>query len=390
MLDGNAATRYSSGTGQYDGLSFTVDMGQTETFNKIVIDSGSGSNDYARNSDVFVSTDGTNWTKVTSVTGTGPAPRGHLPSQTARYIKVVITGNEGYWWSVAEFNVSNITAEPQDLYEEVYFKHVGEKIASLTVQDSENTITLEAWGKSKVDGQADVNITSEAAWSVESGEDVVSVNNGIITIKKDGNASVKIAYDGKQAILSLVINKTSTGGTDVPPASDTGTGTGNTAGNGGVTGTINNSDGSITNIYDESGRAVTEYSAAIISSKIADLSEQSNKKLIVTLPDTSASINELVFAADAVEKIANGKIDLKVQLKNTSLTIPSSVFKGMSAGLKIEIKTLTDTEKQNVLTNLNGLKAAGPVIEYTMTSVEGNVQHSVTQFKEKVTDRNWR
>ncbi len=113
--------------------------------------------------------------------------------------------------------MSNITAEPQNLYQEVYFKHEGEKTASLTEQDSENTITLEAWGKSKVDGQDDVNITSEAAWSVESGEDVVSVNNGIITIKKDGNATVKIAYDGKQATLSLVINKTSTGGTYVPP-----------------------------------------------------------------------------------------------------------------------------------------------------------------------------
>ncbi len=72
MLDGDINTRYSSGTGQYNGLSFTVDMGQTETFDKIVIDSGSGSNDYARSSDVFVSADGTNWTKVSSVTGTGP------------------------------------------------------------------------------------------------------------------------------------------------------------------------------------------------------------------------------------------------------------------------------------------------------------------------------
>ena len=133
---------------------------------------------------------------------------------------------------------------------------------------------MEAWGKSKVDGQDDVNITSEAAWSVESGQDVVSVNNGIITIKKDGNASVKIAYDGKQATLSLVINKTSTGGTRTSGIRYRNR-DGNTAG---VTGTINNSDGSITNIYDESGRAVTEYSADIISSKIADLSEQSNQE----------------------------------------------------------------------------------------------------------------
>ena len=130
MLDGNPDTRYSSGTGQYDGLSFTVDMGQTETFNKIVIDSGSGSNDYARNEDVFVSPDGTNWTKVTSVTGTGPLQQVTFRAQTARYIKVVCTGNEGYWWSVAEFNVYNTTAEPQDLYQEVYFKHEGEKTAS--------------------------------------------------------------------------------------------------------------------------------------------------------------------------------------------------------------------------------------------------------------------
>ena len=76
---------------------------------------------------------------------------------------------------------------------------------------------------------------------------------------------------------------------------------------------------------------------------------------------------------------------MKVELKNTSLSIPSSVLKEMSADLKIEIKTLTDTEKQNVLTNLNGLKATGPVIEFTLTSVEGNVQNSVTKFKEKVT-----
>ncbi|MFC5467297.1 discoidin domain-containing protein [Cohnella suwonensis] len=107
MLDGNAGTRYSSGTGQYDGLSFTVDMGQTETFNKLVIDSGDGSNDYARSSDVFVSTDGTDWTKVASVTGSGPLQEVAFETQTARYIKVVVTGNEGYWWSVAEFDVYN-------------------------------------------------------------------------------------------------------------------------------------------------------------------------------------------------------------------------------------------------------------------------------------------
>ena len=60
---------------------------------------------------------------------------------------------------------------------------------------------------------------------------------------------------------------------------------------------------------------MTEYSADIISSKIAAINQQSIKKIIVTLPDTSAAINELVFAADAVEKIANGKIRFESRIE---------------------------------------------------------------------------
>ncbi|WP_051705235.1 discoidin domain-containing protein [Streptomyces sp. NRRL S-455] len=108
MLDGNSDTRYSSGTGQYDGLWIQVDMGQTQTFSKIVLDVGSSVSDYARSADVYVSTDGTDWTKVSSV---ADGQRVHLisfPTQTARYIKVVNTGDVARsWWSVAEFNVYN-------------------------------------------------------------------------------------------------------------------------------------------------------------------------------------------------------------------------------------------------------------------------------------------
>jgi O-glycosyl hydrolase len=108
MLDGNSDTRYSSGTGQYDGLWIQVDMGQTQTFDKIVLDVGGSVSDYARSAGVYVSTDGADWAKVTSV---ADGQRVHLiafPTQTARYIKVVNTGNVARsWWSVAEFNVYN-------------------------------------------------------------------------------------------------------------------------------------------------------------------------------------------------------------------------------------------------------------------------------------------
>ncbi|MFF6806930.1 discoidin domain-containing protein [Streptomyces sp. NPDC012616] len=108
MLDGNSDTRYSSGTGQYDGLWIQVDMGRTQSFDKIVLDVGGSVSDYARSADVYVSTEGTDWTEVSSA---WDGQRVHLisfPTQTARYVKVVNTGNVARsWWSVAEFNVYN-------------------------------------------------------------------------------------------------------------------------------------------------------------------------------------------------------------------------------------------------------------------------------------------
>lgn len=106
MLDGDSGTRYSSGTGQYDGLWIQVDMGQTQTFGKILLDSGSSIGDYARSADVYVSANGTDWTKVSSIEDGQRVELISFSTETARYIKVVNTGNvASNWWSIAELNV---------------------------------------------------------------------------------------------------------------------------------------------------------------------------------------------------------------------------------------------------------------------------------------------
>jgi O-glycosyl hydrolase len=108
MLDGDTGTRYTSGTGQYDGMWVQVDMGAQKTFNKVELDPGSSIDDYARSADVFVSSNGTDWTKVASISGAGnPTQVATFPTQTARYLKVVETGSAGSWWSIAELNVYN-------------------------------------------------------------------------------------------------------------------------------------------------------------------------------------------------------------------------------------------------------------------------------------------
>jgi O-glycosyl hydrolase len=106
MLDGDSGTRYSSGRGQYDGLWIQVDMQQTQTFDKILLDVGSNTGDYARSADVYVSTNATDWTKVSSIEEGQPVELISFPTQTARYIKIVNTGNvASNWWSIAELTV---------------------------------------------------------------------------------------------------------------------------------------------------------------------------------------------------------------------------------------------------------------------------------------------
>ncbi|MFF5142267.1 discoidin domain-containing protein [Streptomyces sp. NPDC013157] len=105
MIDDDTDTRYSSGTGQESGQWVEVDMGKAQTFDTIALDSGSSTGDYARGADLFVSSDGTKWTKVAALSSDGQQIEAvTFATQTARYVKVVNTGSADNWWSIAEFN----------------------------------------------------------------------------------------------------------------------------------------------------------------------------------------------------------------------------------------------------------------------------------------------
>ncbi|MNF87815.1 Sialidase precursor [compost metagenome] len=108
MLDNNLLTRWSTGAAQTAGQYFTVDMGASQTFSQIVMDTN-GSSDYARGYEVYVSNNGSTWgSPIASGIGSGPTIVVNFAAQTARYIKVVQTGTAlANYWSVHEFNVSN-------------------------------------------------------------------------------------------------------------------------------------------------------------------------------------------------------------------------------------------------------------------------------------------
>ena len=113
-IDGNLATRYSSDAVQASGMYFQVNLGSSQTFNQIELNSVNSPTDYARGYNVEVSTNGSTFTSVATGTGTASPEIVTFAAQTAQYIRVVLTaGGTTSWWSIDEFTVYNGSPETQ-------------------------------------------------------------------------------------------------------------------------------------------------------------------------------------------------------------------------------------------------------------------------------------
>ncbi|WP_405578662.1 glycoside hydrolase family 3 C-terminal domain-containing protein [Streptomyces sp. NBC_01190] len=105
MLDGDATTRWSTGTPMVNGQTVTVDMGAAHSISRITMDSAGSASDYAHGYSVALSSDGVNWSApVATGTGTTALVSVSFTTQSARYIRVTQTGSSSSWWSIAEFN----------------------------------------------------------------------------------------------------------------------------------------------------------------------------------------------------------------------------------------------------------------------------------------------
>lgn len=114
VIDGNINTRWSSLAPQAAGQFLQIDLGSTQSFNTLTMDSGPSASDYARGYQVYVSQTGTDWaTQQPVATGAGTQAKvtANFAAQNARYIRIVQTGSDPfYWWSVAELSVGTAAA----------------------------------------------------------------------------------------------------------------------------------------------------------------------------------------------------------------------------------------------------------------------------------------
>jgi hypothetical protein len=84
---------------------FQVDLGSSQTFNQVVLDTTASSGDSPHGYQLFVSDDGTNWGQPVATGPGSPVTRILIPQVTARFIRVVNQGDAGNWWSMHELNV---------------------------------------------------------------------------------------------------------------------------------------------------------------------------------------------------------------------------------------------------------------------------------------------
>lgn len=112
MLDGNASTRWTTGTAMAPGQSITVDTKATRNVSGVWMDSAGSTGDYARGYQIYLSTDGATFgSPVASGTGTSAVINVSFAARSARYIRVVQTGSHSLWWSIAEFHAFGSTTQ---------------------------------------------------------------------------------------------------------------------------------------------------------------------------------------------------------------------------------------------------------------------------------------
>lgn len=103
-VDGDPATRWSTGRAQQPGDALEVDLGQPVAVRSVLLDAGGG--DWPRGYAVQVSADGTTWSDpVASGTGAGAVTAIGLDGTEVRHLRVRLTGAADPWWSVAELRV---------------------------------------------------------------------------------------------------------------------------------------------------------------------------------------------------------------------------------------------------------------------------------------------
>ena len=107
VVDGNGRSRFDTGTSQVPGMWFQVELPETSTVNRILLDSAGSSRDYPRGYEVQASLDGKKWSSpISKGAGRHPLTDIIFPLTQAKYLKIMQTGSApSLYWSIHEMQI---------------------------------------------------------------------------------------------------------------------------------------------------------------------------------------------------------------------------------------------------------------------------------------------
>ena len=104
-VDGNATSRWSTGTPEVNGQWYDVDLGSVKTFDQVSIDVSASAGDYPRGLTVQGSNDNATWTTLGTAAPTTATTTVTFSAASDRYVRLLQTGTSSSWWSIDELNV---------------------------------------------------------------------------------------------------------------------------------------------------------------------------------------------------------------------------------------------------------------------------------------------
>jgi hypothetical protein len=106
-LDGDPATRWTTGRSAQPGDEVVVEMDQAHTLTKVRVETLASPGDYPRSFQLYLSMDGTSWgDPIVAGSGSADLCLGFSP-RLAKFIRFVNLGHTGGFWSIHEFQASD-------------------------------------------------------------------------------------------------------------------------------------------------------------------------------------------------------------------------------------------------------------------------------------------
>ncbi len=106
-VDDDATTRWTTGAAQQPGQFLQVDLGETQTVRRVVLDTGVDAGDHPRGYALYASADGNDWgdAPVAAGASAGQLTNIDIAATEARFLRIVQTATAPAWWSVADLRV---------------------------------------------------------------------------------------------------------------------------------------------------------------------------------------------------------------------------------------------------------------------------------------------